>query len=102
MSSLRIVDTHEVTNNFLDDICSDTTILCENKSICSNSTQYGSIDNINNICTNIQSKNKCDDQVKECFVNANDFTSGGSGNPTKTIIILVWKTKYRIIVKKNN
>ena len=62
-------DTAEVVSKYIDDICSDPSFLCKNKTLCgTNSTLYSSVKNIDKVCKNIDVANQCEDDIQDCIV----------------------------------
>lgn len=62
-------DTAEEVDRYIDQICSDPDFLCKNKEMCGTSTTiYSSVENVNEICSDLVKSSKCDNDFKECVV----------------------------------
>ena len=56
-------------NNYYEHLCDDNTFLCTNKDFCVKyGLDYSSVEEINDICTNIQKAKECVNDIDECFV----------------------------------
>jgi len=81
----------EIVNDYLNLLCSDQNFLCTNTQLCSeNSTYFGNLKNIDNICNQIKKSNKCDDDIDICIVKTDNLitTSEKSINTTFMNIIV--------------
>jgi len=67
--SFMEIDTQEQVSKYIDQICSDPVFLCKNKELCGTNTSiYTGIKNVEDICTDINNANKCDNDIQECVV----------------------------------
>ena len=67
-------DTTDQIDKYIDDICSDPVFLCRNKELCGTSTSiYSSVENVKNICEDLDKANECDNDFQECVVQASSF-----------------------------
>jgi hypothetical protein len=67
-------DTIEQIDKYIDDICSDPVFLCRNKNLCGTSTSiYTNVENVNNICSDLEKANECDNDFQECVVQASSL-----------------------------
>jgi hypothetical protein len=67
-------DTAEQVNKYLDEICSDPAFLCSNKELCGkNTTIYSSVQNVENICTDMSKANECENDFQECVVQVSTY-----------------------------
>jgi len=71
-------DTSEQVGNYIDEICMDSVFLCKNREMCGKNTSiYSGIENVNEICDDIDKANICENDFKECVVLANNLFEGG-------------------------
>ena len=67
-------DTQEQVSKYLDNICSNSDFLCNNKELCGTSTSiYTNVDNVDKICNKITEANKCENDFKECVVSVKNL-----------------------------
>jgi hypothetical protein len=72
------VETIDQVNKYIDDLCSDPGFLCRNRDICgSQSTLFTGINNVNDICKDIERANECENDFQECVVLASNLFEGG-------------------------
>ena len=83
--------TTAITNDFINDLCSDANFLCSHRDDCSvNSSHYGTLENINDICNKIVQSGKCENEIDKCVVSAETFiTSTRSTVNTSFVDIIV-------------
>jgi len=88
-------DTAERVDNYIDEICSDPDFLCKNKELCGTSTSiYTSVENVNEICNDITEANKCENDIQQCVVSANNtFDEDQATVSTSFVNIIVPITK---------
>jgi hypothetical protein len=67
-------DTAEQVGKYIDDICSDPAFLCKNRELCGKQTSiYYNVQNVNNICSEMEKANECDNDFKECVVQVMNY-----------------------------
>ena len=71
-NSFLETDTFEITAKYRDEICEDPKFLCYsdvNKQFCGkNTTIYNSVQNVEEICKDLEEANICENDIKECIV----------------------------------
>uniref|UniRef100_A0A6C0B136 Uncharacterized protein n=1 Tax=viral metagenome TaxID=1070528 RepID=A0A6C0B136_9ZZZZ len=84
-------ETSDQINHYIDDICSDPNFLCNNKKLCGTSTSiYTSVDNVEQICTDMEKSKICEDDIKECVVTTdNEFGDSKQTITTSFVNIIV-------------
>ncbi len=66
-------DTAERVDKYIDEICENSDFLCKNKELCGTSTSiYTSVENVEKICSDHTESNKCENDIQQCVVSANN------------------------------
>lgn len=74
MSNFIENDTADQVGKYIDDICSDPAFLCKNRELCGKQTSiYYNVENVNNICSEMEKASECDNDFKECVVQAINY-----------------------------
>ena len=74
MSNFIENDTADQVGKYIDDICSDPIFLCKNRELCGKQTSiYYNVENVNNICSEMEKASECDNDFKECVVQAINY-----------------------------
>ena len=74
MSNFIENDTADQVGKYIDDICSDPIFLCKNRELCGKQTSiYYNVENVNNICSEMEKASECDNDCKECVVQAINY-----------------------------
>jgi hypothetical protein len=84
-------DTSERVDKYIDEICSDPVFLCKNRQMCGTSTSiYTGVANVDEICHEITESNKCENDIQQCVVLANNtFDDAQSMVSTSFVNIIV-------------
>lgn len=83
-------DTTEQVKKYIDEICSDPAFLCSNKDLCGKSTTiYSNPKNVQNICSDIEKANECENDVKECMVSTSNLLDDSHGNVITSFVNII-------------
>ena len=83
-------DTTEQVKKYIDEICSDPAFLCSNKDLCGKSTTiYSNPENVQNICTEIEKANECENDVKECMVSTSNLLDDSQSNVITSFVNII-------------
>jgi hypothetical protein len=84
-------DTAEVVDNYIDDMCADPDFLCKNVDMCGKNTSiYTNVENVKEICKEIEEAKICENDIKECIVRAdNDFDTSQMYVSTSFLNIII-------------
>ena len=83
-------DTSERIDKYIDEICSNPDFLCKNKELCGTSTSlYSDIKNVNDICDNIVESNKCENDIEQCVVSANNTFGDDKAMVTTSFVNII-------------
>jgi hypothetical protein len=83
-------DTSQIVDDYINDLCSKQDFLCSNRKLCSENTSlFGTLDNIDKICTDIKKANTCINDVDICVVNAKNLITSSQKTINTTFLNII-------------
>ena len=80
----------KIVGEYIDDICSDPTFLCNNVETCSaSSTFYGNKKDIDKICKDIKLANICENDIQQCVVLAKNNLTKEKGTVLTSFVNII-------------
>ena len=87
-------DSYEQINSYVNEICSQhSQFLCDNRSLCATSPLYGSVENIDKICSDMKQANECENDFKECTVSTQNLFDDAHGSITTSFVNIILPIK---------